>query len=189
MTLDVQSRRIGSKIKGTPMPSVRLRFVNDNNFVSRIIRGAQMGFLFVHVEAVRMDGSYLGSRADGGVLARPVDYDPSWTQQLFVDIPCSQAQADAFHLYLTLQVGTPYDMEAIAEMAEGVLSGHEPVWDGGRRTICSALIISALQDAKLVYGAPGTSRLTTPRDVLYQCAALTAIGEPQSNPIHASKTV
>jgi len=158
-----------------------LRFVTANDLVSQAIRGGEMGFWASHVEALMPGGALLGAHFDGGVQARPRDYDKGqWTRDLFVALPCSAEQDAAFEAFLRTQICKPYDMAAIGEMAIGALTGEAPDWPNSPAWICSSLITAALLTARLVKGAPATVRLATPRDVLVACAALTAIGEPQA---------
>lgn len=136
-----------------------------------------MGFWCSHVEAVTPEGYYLGALLSGGVNNRPPDYDKrQWTQQLFVDVPSTEAQATAFYQFLGLQVGKPYDELAIGEMAVGELTGEAPNWKDPPSWICSALQTAALLTAGIIKGAPATVRLATPRDVLCACSALAEIG-------------
>jgi hypothetical protein len=166
---------------------IRLRFVTDDSLVSRIIRGAQLGFWASHVEAVTPDGFYLGAHYAGDVQKRPADYDKGqWRQQLFVDLPVlvgcvgdSAAQSEFFYSYLVGCLGDGYDMAAIGRMADGVLTGsmrvgERPKW------ICSGLIEAALFKAGAIVSPADNLNLTTPRDVLMQCAALTALGTPET---------
>jgi hypothetical protein len=163
--------------------AVRLRFVDTNDsLVSRVIRGAELGFAYSHVEAVTPDGQYLGALSDGGVQSRPSTYDTTWTRQLFVDVPATDQQSAAFFGFLHSKIGLPYDFAAIAEMADGVLTGEAPDWTAANAYICSALQTAALLTAGLIKSAPATVRLATPRDVLVACAALTPIGPPVANP-------
>ena len=150
-------------------PVVRIRFVSHRDLASRIIKGAQVGFWATHTEAVMPDGTYLGSRWEGGVQARPADYDAGvMDREQIVDVPCvTQAQADVFHAYLTSMVGTPYDCAAIMEMAEGAVFGKEEEWDEGKSIICSALMQSALIRCGRVFSAPASIRLTMPVHVFY----------------------
>lgn len=161
--------------------SVTLRFVSSNDLISRIIRGGELGFRYQHVEALMSDGSLLGAHGDG-VDARPRDYDKSYVEDLYVTVPCETAQALVFESFLRSQVGKPYDFDAIAEMADGFLTGEAPDWTQSPSWICSALQTAALLTAGIIHGAPATVRLATPRDVLVACAALTPIGAPTPNP-------
>ena len=161
--------------------AIRLRFVSANDLFSRIIRGAEMGFTWSHVESVTPGGLYLGSVIQGGVQARPSDYDKGqWTQELFVDLPATDGQSQAFYAFLVSQVGKKYDEEAIGEMAIGELTGEAPDWANASSWICSALQTAALLTAGIVKAAPATVRLATPRDVLCMCSALTNVGKAQT---------
>ena len=100
------------------MGSITLRFVSSNDLTSRIIRGAEMGFLYQHVEALMPDGSLLGAHIDGGVQSRDRNYDAGqYVQDLIVAIPCSDEQQEAFEAFLKAQIGKPYDLSARMEMA------------------------------------------------------------------------
>jgi hypothetical protein len=161
--------------------TVRLRFVTATDIFSRIIRGAEMGFWASHTEAVTPTGQYLGALTSGGVQARPAWYDNGqWTQELFVDLPATDAQSAVFYAFLTAQIGKPYDEEAIGEMAIGELTGEAPDWANASSWICSALQTAALLTAGIVKAAPATVRLATPRDVLCMCSALTNVGKAQT---------
>ena len=163
------------------MATLRLRFVDSNdNLVARVIRGAQMGLPWSHVEAVIPDGLYLGALIDGGVQARLPAYDSSWTRQLFVDVPATDLQLQTWSNFLGSKIGLPYDEAAIAEMAEGTLTGAAPAWDQASAYICSALQTAALLAAGIVKSAPAGVRLATPRDVLIACGALATVGVPET---------
>jgi hypothetical protein len=157
-----------------------LRFVTANDLVSLAIRGGEMGFWASHVEALMPDGTLIGAHVDGGVQARPRGYDAGQcTRELFVALPCAVEQDAAFEAFLRAQIGKPYDLTAIGEMAIGVVTGEAPDWPNSPAWICSALQTAALLKAGIIKGAPATVRLATPRDVLVACAALAAIGAPQ----------
>lgn len=165
--------------------SITLRFVSDGtgDLISRCIRGGQLGCWPSHVECRMPDGTLLGAHEPGGVQARAPGYDIGlWAEQLYVDVPCTVGQAEMFHAFLTAQVGKPYDLIAIGEMAEGALTGEALSWPLSGSWICSALQTAALLSAGIIKGAPATVRLATPRDVLVACAALVAIGDPESPP-------
>ena len=152
---------------------ITLRFVSSPDIISRIIKGAELGFHYQHVEALMADGTLLGAHMDGGVQARPANYDAgTFTKDLFVKVPCGDAAASTFESFLRLQLGKPYDMVAIAELADGFLSGEAPSWPESPSWICSALQTAALLTAGIVHAAPASVRLSTPRDVLMMCAAL-----------------
>ena len=158
--------------------SITLRFVSSSDIVSRIIRGGELGFPYQHVEAQMPDGTLLGAHASGGVQARAGDYDKSYLQDLYVTVPCPPDAGAIFRDFLKSQLGKPYDMAAIAEMADGFVTGEAPSWPQSPAWICSALITAALLTAGIIKGAPATVRLATPRDVLVACAALVPIPDP-----------
>lgn len=171
------------------MAFIRLRFVDTNdNLVSRIIRGAELGCAWSHVEAVTpIDAehpahNYLGALMQGGIEERPASYDRTWTRQLLVDVPATDAQSAAFYAFLRSKCGLEYDQVAIAELAEGMLTGEAPNWPSSDSYICSALQTAALLAAGIIKAAPTTVRLATPRDVLCFCATVAEIGEPEVNP-------
>jgi hypothetical protein len=163
--------------------SIRLRFVAGNDLYSAIIRRAQMGAVpWSHVEAVTPEGTYLGSVTPNGVQARPQNYDSGqWTQELFVDVPATQPQSDAFFGFLSGQIGQPYDSGAIQAMAEGTLTGIDPT-STGRGWICSGLQSAALLASGIIKSLPMASNLMTPLEVLSVCGAIASIGTPQSAP-------
>jgi hypothetical protein len=157
---------------------VTLRFVQYGGLIGRFIAAGENGFWAEHVECRLPDGSTIGAHAPAGVERHPPGFDDGWTRQLLVDVPCDQDQADAFHALLRAKIGAPYDLGAILEMLEGAFAGSAPGWDEGPGVICSALIGLAAVATGIFRSAPA-GRLTTPRDVLQQCAALVAVGEPQ----------
>jgi len=78
-----------------------LRFVTGNSFVSAAIQRAEYGFWASHVEALMPDGTLLGAHIDGGVQARPRDYDKGqFTRELFVNIDAAPDVCDRFHAFL-----------------------------------------------------------------------------------------
>lgn len=161
--------------------SVTLRFVTCDDSVSRIIRRGEFGFWASHVEALMPDGTLLGAHYDGGVQARPRNYDKGkWSKELYVHVPCVLAQTQTFEAFLKTQIGKPYDMDAIGEMALGVLTGEAPDWPSKPSWICSALQTAALLKTGIIKAAPATVRLATPRDVLMALSGLVEIGQPQT---------
>jgi|ERR1700730_12168728 len=93
---------------------ITIRFVGGNDLISRGIRLVEYGFWATHVETLMPDGTLLGAHASGGVQARPKDYDKGkFSKELFLPIPATPQQTDAFHTFLRTQIGKPYDFEAI----------------------------------------------------------------------------
>lgn len=161
---------------------MRLRFVTTNEPISRLIRRGEYGFWATHCEAVMPDGKLLGALVHGGVLAREPDYDAGvWTQQLFVDLPATPKQDDAFHDFLRAQLGKPYDLAVICALALSPIIGERD-WRQDSHWICSELI-SAAKEASLWCPmlATGTN-FVTPRDDLLAISMRVAIGVPEKNP-------
>ena len=118
---------------------ITIRFVTAHDPVSEGIRHFEYGFWATHVEALMPDGTLLGAHADGGVLARPHDYDASaFTKEIYVHLPVTSEETDSFHSFLRTQVGKPYDFLAIA----GIVAQRD--WQSDDRWFCSELIASAL---------------------------------------------
>src|ERR1700722_3247388 len=91
-----------------------IRAVTDNDPISHIIRGGELGFWASHVETITPDGYLLGAHYDGGVAKRARDYDKDiWLEETFITIPTSTYQARAFYDFANSKIGLPYDMEAI----------------------------------------------------------------------------
>jgi hypothetical protein len=149
---------------------IRLRFVTCNDAVSDGVRAFEYGFWATHVEALMPDGTLLGAHAKGGVLARPRDYDKTeFTRELYVSIPATAAQADAFHSFLRAQVGKPYDFLAIAGIA------LQRDWQSENAWFCSELIGSGLAQPDVRVFQPHLAtefNHVTPRDVLLIVSSL-----------------
>jgi hypothetical protein len=128
------------------MTAITLRFVTSDNAISNLIRaqaGVCMPFTPSHVEAFTRDGKhYVGQHMDGGMQARPIGYDAGETnvQEKFVQLPCTEAQFDAFHGFCTKHLGDPYDWRAIISFADPALNFH-----GTDESICSAIMTLALR--------------------------------------------
>lgn len=111
---------------------IKLRFVHCNDAISNGIL-LQTGGLYSHVEAVTPDGKYLGAHADGGVQARPADYDSGkFDREFFADLPADEAMTAAFYAFLNRHIGEPYDFQAIVGFA---LHGD---FHAAAHAICSA---------------------------------------------------
>jgi len=131
------------------------------------------GFPYQHVECVMPDGTLLGAHLDGGVMARPADYDAGkYQSDLRVSIPATAAQEAAFYAFLRAQLGKPYDLQEIGSIIVGVVTGSAPDWTQTLSWICSELQTKAALAAGVIKSAVADS---TPRDCLVWCGALTAI--------------
>ena len=165
------------------MTAIAIRLVTGADAVSAMIRAAELGFAYSHADVAMPEGGYLGAHAEGGVALRPVGYDAAaTTREQLVAVPAGDAQAALFHGYLRAQIGKPYDLGAIAELALGVIRGPElPVlaapWHDPARWFCSELIVAALVHAGLLPpGLPAAPRRVTPRDLAFILAGLAARG-------------
>ena len=158
------------------MAKVTLRFVNGGGFGSDLIRQAELGFEYSHVECQLPDGSLLGALLDGGVAIRPQGYDKGLIRSdLLVDVSVSEIAAETFYTFLKAQVGQPYDPREIAEIAFGFASGRSSGTVDGDGWICSELINAAARQAGIIKASikPGT-----PRDTFVWAAALSATPLP-----------
>ena len=118
---------------------IRLRFVTCGDAVSAGIRAFEYGFWASHVEALMPEGTLLGAHYDGGVQARARDYDKGkFTREMIISLPASDEMTDAFHDFLRLQVGKPYDIQAIA----GIIAQRD--WRDPGSWFCSELQAAAL---------------------------------------------
>lgn len=138
------------------MNNIVLRFVMSTTETSKLIRaqatGVSMPFVPSHVEALSRDGQHwTGAHIDGGVLARPLDYDtdPGLTVKT-VKIQVEDKDYAAFHNFLEKHIGAPYDWEAILGFVPGVRM-HTP-----GSMICSALMVLCLRADDCVFKWPVT---------------------------------
>lgn len=114
--------------------AIVIRFVRSKGFSSDAIAWLAktcMPFPPSHAECVTPEGKWLGQHSDGGMQAREAGYDhdqveimspteacPDGRCEIFVKLPVTQAQADAFYKYMTDSIGEPYDWEAIIGFAD-----------------------------------------------------------------------
>jgi hypothetical protein len=118
---------------------ILLRFVHCTDPVSDAIL-VDTGGLYSHVEAVTPEGKYLGAHANGGVLARPADYDAGkFDREQFMELTADDVMTAAFYHYLNAVIGEPYAFDAIADFVLH-LDIHLQ-----HRVICSALQTLALR--------------------------------------------
>lgn len=146
---------------------IRLRFVTATDPISLLIQRGEYGFWATHVEAVLPDGRLLGAHADGGVEARACDYDKGTRSRVtIVELPCTPEQEIAFLGFLNDQIGKPYDVAVIAQIALGAFLGERD-WSATDHWICSELQAAALE-ASGWFAAPLASSVNhiTPRDLL-----------------------
>ena len=136
------------------MATLRIRFVNAGGVSSAIIRAAQLGFLYTHVD-VAVPGGYLGAHARGGVAIRPAGYDGARAIERFFELDVTEAQAEHFNDFLRSQLGKPYDLSAIGDFALAAIGIRFRVaapgdWRDHARWFCSELVVAALIDAGIL---------------------------------------
>ena len=143
---------------------ITIRFVGGNDFISGWIRRAEYGFWATHVETLMPDGTLLGAHASGGVQARPKDYDKGeFSKELFVPIPATPEQTNAFHTFLRAQIGKLYDFAAIV----GIVAQRD--WQNDKAWMCSELVSAGLCQKKVGIFPPHLAtelNRVTPRDLL-----------------------
>ena len=166
---------------------VRVRFVTCDDPISFGIRFGTGGFLYSHAEVVMPDGKLLGAHADGGVEERPWGYDATYKPvEVIVDVPATPAQTDACHAYLRAQCGKPYDLGAIARIAqrdawptvESILRDEPPEWRDESKWFCSELVEAALEHAGIIPRAPDTVRKITPARLFDRLSMVAPVGLP-----------
>jgi hypothetical protein len=153
---------------------IKLRFVTGNDFVSRSPTRMAL-YTSRRVEAIMPDGTWLGAHLDGGVQARPAEYDRATrTRELIVEIDAgnwafapnatapvlSGPRENRFHDFLRAQVGKPYDLTAIA----GLALGRD--WRTPDSWICSELQAAALEACGYLPKLSAADNHISPRDLL-----------------------
>ena len=126
---------------------IRIRFVTAADPLSTLIRsqaGICMPFTPSHTEALSEDGKfYLGQHFQGGMQARPIDYDADCDglKEKIVELPVSPVQEHMFYDFLKSRLGQPYDWKSIISFLAPDINVHEP-----NHLICSAMMTAALRE-------------------------------------------
>lgn len=157
-----------------------IRFVAERGIIPWLIRyqaGVAMPFTPNHVESVSPDGQwYYGEHILGGLRKRPKGYDAAhllW--DFFVEIPCTQEQADAYYGYLESKLGMPYDWRSI-------ISFIVPSWNlhGHGELICSAITAAAMRKGTICRWPMAVPfHHISPRDILLICSVLVKVDHPE----------
>lgn len=138
----------------------RIRFVEDTAVSSRLIEAREdttYPLIPSHTELVLPEG-YLGALLSGGVQVRPVGYDRGFSKELFVDVPCDAACAEA---YARSKIGSRYDWVSILDFVVP-LALHTP-----GSFICSALMVQTLTSGAAFAGSLAKpAYLISPADLL-----------------------
>jgi hypothetical protein len=157
------------------MPEITLYFVTGkDNLISRIIRGAELGFPYSHVGAILPDGRLVSAHAPDGVQIRTEVDESPWERWAYIYLPCTQLQATVHTNWLFSQIGKPYDMEAIGYMAEGLLASKPTPSGWPSAWICSSLQFEAIAhpDVGLFPWRPSALRTVTPEMLMYACTGV-----------------
>lgn len=166
---------------------IRIRFVTGNDLISNAIRAGERDGWCTHVEAIMPDGTLIGAHIDGGVEARPADYDKGTrTKELIVELSADDAQESAFTRFLGHQLGKPYDTTAVIGLglsavmpflgyvvvAIGSTLGLNQIAHKGRdwrepdSWFCSELIAAALETCGYFRRLSAADNHILPRDLL-----------------------
>jgi hypothetical protein len=153
------------------MSAIALRFVRSKGWSSDAIvlrEKTCMPFTPSHVECVTPDGKWLGQHEDGGMQARPAGYDHDQVDiidgrrcEIFVELPCTQEQHDAFYAAANSAIGEPYDWEAIL--------GFAVTWHEHQKfhAICSAKMLLLLRTCNwFKWPIVVPAHLVDPRDLM-----------------------
>ena len=155
------------------MPIV-IRFVRSIGLASDSIVALEktaMPFTASHVEAVTLDGFYLGAHFSGGVQKRSKNYDAGkFSHELFLTLEATEEQATIFYAFLDKHVGEPYDWQAILGF---LIPEHEHI---SNHAICSALIALALRACNYFrWPLAAPAHLIDPRDLLLVLSSRMAV--------------
>jgi len=151
---------------------ITLRFVAHPGPFNALVRFAQYGFWPSHADVLMPDGTLLGSRFIGGVLARPPGYDDGdYLRDQYLRIPATAVQETVFYAFLNRQIGKPYDSLSILAF----LSHRD--WQAPEAWYCSELPAAALAECGVFpkHLAVQFNRIT-PRDLFLLAAALQGAG-------------
>ena len=127
------------------------------------------------------DGTIIGAYPDGVGIRDPGYDDATWTHQLFIDLPCTEAQQIAHESYLRRRVGTPYDWMSIVGFA-----AHMDI-HSTHHLICSALQHMSLRQPEAPYfpwplAIP--AHMTSPAILATVLSGIVKIGDPEIRVIH-----
>lgn len=160
--------------------NLRVRFVHagDHDPVSLGIRiyDRPGPHLWSHVELVTPDGGYLGARADvcagvpAGVQIRPVGYVAFETEE-FVDLPCTDRQADALWAAAHAEIGKPYDK---VDLTADFLLGRN--WRDPNAWWCSEYFEWCAEAGEIFMPSPQGVQLITPNRSYIRCSVLVRVG-------------
>lgn len=157
------------------MAFIRLRFVRNRTRFS-LFTGFDERFWATHVEAVMPDGKYIGAYHEGVGIRDPGYDDSTWSHQLFLDLPCTEAQQRAHEAYLRKRIGTPYDWMSIV----GFVAHMD--FHSTHHLICSALAHMSLRQPEapyFPYPLAIPAHQTSPAILAIVLSGIVRVGDPE----------
>lgn len=143
------------------MGTIVVRFVTGSDFISRAIAFAEKDGWPTHCDVKVTGGCLVGAHIDGGVQARPPNYDrTTMSCELYVSIDVPDEVEEKFNAFVNAQIGKPYDVTAIA----GVVFGRD--WRERDSWFCSELVAAALEDCGYLPMLASADNHISPRDLL-----------------------
>ncbi len=138
--------------------TVAVQFSTEDDLGAEAIRIFSRGWPS-HVDAVLPDGALLGARLDGVRIRQP-GY-AAFARVERIELAVTPQEHDAFHAFLSDQLGKPYDKLAIAAFPA------ERDWRENDAWFCSELIAAALERCGF-FPKPlaNPANEITPRDLL-----------------------
>lgn len=122
---------------------IKLQFVCGSGLASRSIAWFSSGHLS-HVDALMPDGDLVGARSDGGVMARPQNYQKVISRVVFELNTRSPKVDEKFYSFITAQIGKSYDHLAILAFI------FNRSWRDTEAWICSEMIAAGLEHAGVI---------------------------------------
>lgn len=142
--------------------AVVVSFVSSHDALSALIRKVSRGPVS-HAEFITPDGFRLGSRFEGGVQKRALDYAAfSYEARVTIDCPF----ADSVYALGEGYIGTAYDWAGLANFVLG-----QNVASTGR-DFCSEFVDRVLRSAGVVRPSIFAPEETSPVDLLRMCEQL-----------------
>ena len=141
--------------------------ITGANFVSRFIRGGEMGFPYSHVGCRLKDGRLISAHWQDGLCIRTEADEGAWRRWAWIRIPVTTLEREDAEQWLIDQVDLKrrYDLGAIAGMVARVFSATPGLSHWPTKWICSSAQVQACREIGVfpkVLPIPVSE--TTPRD-------------------------
>jgi hypothetical protein len=95
------------------MPLLTIRFINSNDFVSKLITGETFS-LICHCEGLNRAGdAWVGAHAFTGIQARPLNWCTDLIWERRYAIPVTEEQYEAAMTFMESKIGMPYNYKGI----------------------------------------------------------------------------